>query len=128
MTKCCKRVYPKERYGSFHGHGCCKKATLVEDGKPYCKTHAPSIVAAKEAARRAQWDAEARARQAKWDAEAAQKHADKEMRAVYPEMFALLERTTVYMEWRDKHMGDLDKADRATMTEARALLARIAKG
>lgn len=39
--KCCATVYPKERYGSFHGYSCTRKASVERDGKFYCKTHDP---------------------------------------------------------------------------------------
>ena len=39
--KCCAVVYPKERWGAFHGYQCTRKASVERNGKSYCKTHDP---------------------------------------------------------------------------------------
>lgn len=73
--------------GRWH-HPCRNKGKIKEDGKQWCRTHAPSIVGERRKARDAKW-------QAKWDSqrksqtEAQAKQAKVERRAeCYP---ALLE-------------------------------------
>lgn len=57
--QCCVKVYPKERWGSFHPHPCAFKAKVEADGKWYCGVHYPAKVKAKDAARAAARVAEA---------------------------------------------------------------------
>ncbi len=44
---CCTTVYPRERWGSFHGHQCSRISTVVRNDKPYCGIHDPEKVKAK---------------------------------------------------------------------------------
>ena len=39
-TKCKETVYPKERWGSFHGYRCTRNVWKDD----YCKTHHPDCV------------------------------------------------------------------------------------
>jgi ferric-dicitrate binding protein FerR (iron transport regulator) len=66
---CSETVYPRDRYGSFHGYPCTKKVTVERDGKPYCSIHDPEAVKARDAARRKKWDEESEAKQRAWDRE-----------------------------------------------------------
>jgi Zn-dependent M32 family carboxypeptidase len=50
-TKCKEKVYPSERWGSFHGHQCHKN--IWKDG--YCKQHHPDTVEARHEAREKVW-------------------------------------------------------------------------
>lgn len=67
--QCSEQVYPNERWGAFHPHRCHKNATVERDGKRYCGTHDPLVVAAKNEKRdiemRAKWkrDADTRRRE-----------------------------------------------------------------
>ena len=42
--------------GAFRSRGCARNATVLEEGKWYCKVHAPSAAYKRAAARRAKWD------------------------------------------------------------------------
>ena len=48
-----------EVYEGYSHHACRSAATLEEDGRSWCKRHAPSTAAALEARRKARWDREA---------------------------------------------------------------------
>jgi hypothetical protein len=50
-TRCQERVYPNERWGSFHGHQC--KFKVWKDC--YCKKHHPYTVKARHEAREKAW-------------------------------------------------------------------------
>ncbi len=39
--KCKVTVYPRERFGSFHGLPCDRTAKIEKDGKWYCGIHDP---------------------------------------------------------------------------------------
>lgn len=45
--KCSEMVAPPGLWGAFHQHRCKRKATVVRDGKPYCKVHDPEYKQAK---------------------------------------------------------------------------------
>lgn len=49
---------------------CSSKPKVERDGHHYCNRHDPEVVAAKEAARNAKWEADSKARSAKWEREA----------------------------------------------------------
>lgn len=65
---CSKRVFGGERC-VMRGHLCCFAGVVFEDGKWWCKKHSPSFLAAKEAARQANFKAKNDARDAKWKAQ-----------------------------------------------------------
>lgn len=44
--------------GHYYDSGCRSKGSLFEDGKWWCKIHAPSIKVEKRRARDAKWEAE----------------------------------------------------------------------
>jgi len=54
--QCVEKVYPNDKYGSFHGYRCTRDGTVERDGKWYCKTHDPKAVEAKANAKNAIWD------------------------------------------------------------------------
>jgi flagellar biosynthesis/type III secretory pathway protein FliH len=58
IGKCKKKVYPKERWGSFHPHQC--RRDIWKDG--YCKTHHPDTEKARQVAREKRWKEEEDAR------------------------------------------------------------------
>ena len=52
MTNKPTKIYCSEEVwgsGDFRPHRCGREATITENGKPYCKTHAPSEVARRRA-------------------------------------------------------------------------------
>ena len=53
---CSERVWE-----DFHNYACSRSGKLNEDGKWWCKQHAPSTRAAKRAQSEAKWDAKRRA-------------------------------------------------------------------
>ena len=67
--KCCGSV---SDHTGFHRYPCGKGASIDEGGKWYCRTHAPSLVKAKQEARHAKWDASAKARREGWAKEEAE--------------------------------------------------------
>lgn len=54
-----------------HSNQCSRAGVLREDGKYWCKQHAPSLVAKKQAARSTKWDAEYKFKTLGWDIQAA---------------------------------------------------------
>ena len=55
--QCSKRVFTGSRV-DFGGYMCRRKATVSEDGKRWCKQHAPSNVKARDIARQKKYDRE----------------------------------------------------------------------
>ncbi len=55
-VNCCVKVYPRERFGSFHGHPCLRPAAVDVDGKYYCKQHSPDAEKKREEASRKAYD------------------------------------------------------------------------
>ena len=55
--RCSETVYPKTRFGAFHGHRCYRMAILEREGKPYCKQHDPEAVKERERKSTEQWKA-----------------------------------------------------------------------
>jgi len=55
--KCSARVFSD----SWGGHPCTRTASVIRNGKPYCKTHDPVARKEKEEKRTAEWNK-------KWDA------------------------------------------------------------
>lgn len=53
---CCDQIYSRES-GWSSRHTCGKTASIEEDGKWYCRTHAPSFRKAKLDAKMAEWNA-----------------------------------------------------------------------
>ena len=51
--RCVHRVFSSD--GSFLGYQCSRGGVNEENGKLFCKQHTPSLVAAKEEARRQKW-------------------------------------------------------------------------
>lgn len=51
-------------WSGFHGYPCSRSGKLNEDGKWWCKQHAPSAKAARSAKTSAKWEAERRANDA----------------------------------------------------------------
>ncbi len=71
--RCAGRTW-HDRMGSFP---CANKGKVKEEGKLWCRTHAPSLVAARRQARSAKWEAEwkeSREHQAAAKAEQAEIH------------------------------------------------------
>lgn len=64
--RCCKTVYPNERYGSFHGHQCSNKGVIERNGKLYCTIHDPVRVDKQDKERQKKWDEIIKQRQAQW--------------------------------------------------------------
>lgn len=60
-TKCTEKVYPRDRWGSFHPYQCRLPVKVERDGKPYCSKHDPEAVKKREEESRARWDAQMRA-------------------------------------------------------------------
>ena len=58
---CSEPIYPS----TFPEHPCAKPVVGTEDGKPWCKIHLPSNIAAKWAARSAKREYESKAIQAR---------------------------------------------------------------
>lgn len=56
--QCSKKVYPNDRWGSFHGHQCRLKAVVQRDGKSYCRIHDPVKEESKRQERQKKWDEE----------------------------------------------------------------------
>lgn len=69
---CTYRVFTGER-SDFGGHTCLLNASVQEDGKWWCKTHAPSAMAARRSATTARWDAETRRADARYALKAAER-------------------------------------------------------
>lgn len=67
---CSVTVYPKDTWGSFHGHHCNKKPTVEREGKSYCSTHDPEAVKKRDIEQRKKWDRESKAKQELWSREA----------------------------------------------------------
>lgn len=63
---CSVTVYPKDTWGSFHGHHCRKKPTVEREEKSYCSTHDPEVVKKRDIEQRKKWDSESEQRQEKW--------------------------------------------------------------
>lgn len=55
--QCSKRVFTGKRV-DFGGYMCTRKATITEDGKRWCKQHAPSNVKAKGIAQQKKYERE----------------------------------------------------------------------
>ena len=53
-TRCAKEVTGE---GGWHHHQCPRKIALTEEGKGWCRQHAPSSVAATRKAGQARWEA-----------------------------------------------------------------------
>jgi ferric-dicitrate binding protein FerR (iron transport regulator) len=64
--QCCKRVFPRERWGAFHEYNCTKPAIIERNGKWYCKIHDPEYVDAKNKEKHERWNAEAEAQREVW--------------------------------------------------------------
>ena len=60
--QCSANVSPNEPWGVFHQHLCNHNATYLVDGKWYCMTHNPELIAKKKAEESAKWNAEYEAR------------------------------------------------------------------
>ncbi len=56
-TKCCVKVSPNDRYGSFHPHQCDNPPKVERDGKTYCTIHDPEYIKAKEEIRQSKLNA-----------------------------------------------------------------------
>ncbi len=85
--RCAERVWD-----GWHQHRCTRKGTVQEDGKGWCKQHAPALAKAKREERDRKW-------QEKWDrqdkerAEAKAADAEVQRRAdCYDDLLAALER------------------------------------
>ncbi len=48
LGQCSVRVAPNTQWGAFQQHQCYKKATIIRDGKPYCKIHDPEYIKQKD--------------------------------------------------------------------------------
>ena len=46
--RCCEKVSGSGRYGSLYRRTCSLPVTAERDGKPYCSTHDPERVAARQ--------------------------------------------------------------------------------
>lgn len=55
--RCFERLYGRDH--GWRGIQCGRKGTVNEEGNWWCKTHAPSAVAARKAVRDARWNREA---------------------------------------------------------------------
>jgi hypothetical protein len=64
-NQCTASVHDGGRSVSFHQ--CTRAGVLLEGGKHYCKTHAPSLVARKRAIQSAKWDREYALKNLGWD-------------------------------------------------------------
>ena len=75
-NKCSKIVYGSERFASFNGHNCAKKATVERGGKSYCTIHDPEKIALKDKERRERWEKQwaESAKKNNFDAEAIAKY------------------------------------------------------
>lgn len=63
-VRCQEKVFPKERFGAFHGYQCTFKATVQREGKWFCKKHDPEYIKAKREESFRLWD-EKQSREAK---------------------------------------------------------------
>lgn len=66
--RCAYRVFTGER-SDFGGHPCLSGATVQENGKGWCRTHAPSAAAARRKASEERWAAERRRQDAMYAVE-----------------------------------------------------------
>lgn len=72
LGKCCECAH--DNYGvSFHP--CTRNASIVRNGKPYCKQHDPERLAEQNRIRQAKWDAERKARNEEYRRRDAEKAA-----------------------------------------------------
>lgn len=55
--QCQTTVYPSGMYGAFHGHPCSARATVLHEGKLYCRTHDPEAVELRRDKADAKWKA-----------------------------------------------------------------------
>jgi len=53
-------------FGTYHLSQCTRKASVTEEGKGWCKQHAPSSVKARDEARSARWKSEEEFRNAQY--------------------------------------------------------------
>ena len=60
-VRCSEEVFDHS-YRWPRSHGCSRTMKVTRDGKPYCNQHDPEKVAAKRAAREAQYQAQERAK------------------------------------------------------------------
>ena len=77
---------------------CGKNASLFENGKWYCRRHAPSLVTAKRAARQATYDAKRAAEQAAGTAKQRQQAENARKLAAFDELLAAAERAADALE------------------------------
>ena len=90
--RCSAQVHDGGRSVGFHQ--CHSKGKLLHKGEPYCATHYPPNVAARQAAREAEWDREWAEKEARWSEEEKQEV----LRAAAPDMLAALEQVGPAME------------------------------
>lgn len=65
--QCSERVYGRDH--GWGGSRCARWAVNTERGKPWCKQHTPSLVAARSAEKAAEYEAQQVARRARREAE-----------------------------------------------------------
>ena len=53
-------------YSAWLNHSCFRNAIVIEDGKPWCRQHAPSLVKARREAQDAKWAEENKASNERW--------------------------------------------------------------
>lgn len=45
----------KDVWDQFHSHQCCRRGSIEEDGKRWCRQHLPSAVKARNEAQQRKW-------------------------------------------------------------------------
>lgn len=111
---CAKHVFSGSRW-DFGGHRCSKKAVVQEDGKGWCKIHAPSYEKAKHERQASKWKEEAAAQSQRYRQEREREaHRDACERACLP--FADPERDVPRIVEAARKC--LEQFDRCTMFDA----------
>ena len=86
--RCSGRAYPDAWGGTIQ---CANNAVLTEDGKPYCRQHAPLLVAQRKAKRDAAWAAKMDAAGAAWAERERRRQSDGRKLAAYDALLAACE-------------------------------------
>ena len=122
-NKCSKIVYGSERFASFNGHNCAKKATVERGGKSYCTIHDPERIALKDKERRERWEKQwaESAKKNNFDAEAIAKYEREKQ--LNQELLAALK----YLIWDiSSGIRNNDMIDKS-LSQARAAIAKAKK-
>lgn len=108
---------------------CTRRGTVVEDGKRYCKQHAPSLIKARYVERKNAWHARWKAEREAGIKAAAEQAEMKRWADLFPELVAMVE-TLMVRAWEghDAECHDATCSTCRAIREARALLAKATAG